>query len=391
MTKTKANNDYPIVIVGGGQIGLTMALSIAEHFKVLVIERGDYSHLNSSKIQRLYSIAKGSEMILKKWNVDVSALGQPIHFIRALEYSTHAKIDFDPSTLGLDNFGYMIEENKLLNEIYKKAVKHKNITILPETEISNIEIETPYSHITTNNGNYVCELLIGADGKNSVVAQYAGIEKTARKYNQTAIVIEISHKKNHHGVAIENFLPDGPFAVLPCAGGHNSSIVWTVDSGLSATIEKLPKSIIEEIISERMEHFLGKLEITNELKGYPLATILASKYYYKNTVLIGDAAHSIHPIAGQGLNLGLRDVDLLSSLIIRQKELGLEVGSSVLLEEYSKKRRNDVTTMVEGTHFLNILFSNSFMPVKYLRRLGLSIVDELPLLKQFFASYASGL
>ncbi len=380
---------FEVVIIGGAYNGLALANALARKgVATCLIERRKliYRKLDSEP-SRLLAIANESCEFLRKTKLckNFHELGQSINQIRVADDSSPLYLDFKPHEIDIENFGYMVEEHKLLEEMCKNL--HPQVKLIEGVELSRISENI----VSLSDGTKIeSELIVGADGKNSIVRKFAEIETYDHNYSQCAIILDVKHQLNHGGAAIENFMPNGPFAVLPKKGGYESAIVWTVETDMKDTILSLSKEVIHDVLSEKFDGMCGEFTIISDLKAFPLALKQAKKYYNKNIVLIGDALHAIHPLAGQGLNLGLRDAEKLAELVIKQKSLGLELSSSVMLEEYRKARLADNSAMIEGTHILNILFSNNFLPIKIARRIGLGIVNRIPWLKRKFMKYAVG-
>lgn len=381
--------NFEVIIIGGAYNGLALGSTLASKSvsTCLIEKRKLVYEKKQGEPSRLLAIANESCEFLRKVNLckDLSKLGQKINQIRVADDSSPLFLDFKPTDIELENFGYMVEEHALLKEMYEN--KSSKLTILEGVEVESIDQHS----IKLSDGRKLnFELLVGADGRNSIVREAAEIETYDYNYNQHAIICDIKHELNHGGAAIENFMPNGPFAVLPKQGGYESSIVWTVESEMADTILSLNSKQVHEVLEEKFDGMCGHFSVISELKAFPLSLKHAKQYYNKNIVLVGDALHAIHPLAGQGLNLGLRDVEVLAELIVKQKKLGLSINSSVMLEQYKALREADNLAMIEGTHRLNLLFSNNFLPLKVLRRLGLGLVNKLPFLKKRFMKYAVG-
>jgi 2-octaprenyl-6-methoxyphenol hydroxylase len=202
-------------------------------------------------------------------------------------------------------------------------------------------------------------------------------------------VCDIKHQENHHGIAVERFLQKGPFAILPKKGGHTSSIVWTIPDEYHQTLSSLPEAQLIGLIAKRFDDIFGTLELASSIKFFKLDRVLAKKYFKNRVVLIGDALHTLHPLAGQGLNLSLRDVDLLVDKIKERHALGLDIGSSIMLQEFQKERLPDNNIMSEATHFLNSIFAYDFEIIKFARRFGMRFVNECTPLNNALMKYAA--
>lgn len=386
-------DNHEIIIIGGGYIGLSVAGALANNgFKCAVIEKDSYLPKQSiNEPGRLLAIAYQSVQILHDFKLieNLASIGQEISSIMVCEGNSKHHLHFNPKQIGIANFGYMVEEQVLFQELYKN-VKDK-ISLFDATD--NLDIYNQDHDIIVEfvRKKFSAKLVIIADGKRSYFRKLAGIETFTHKYNQYAVVCDIAHQYDHQGMAIEHFLPDGPFATLPKKSGDLSSIVWTIGSDLVPALKSLDKLQIQELIKDRVSPELGKIEIVSNIKFFPLELVVAKQYFSKRQVLLGDALHSIHPLAGQGLNLSLRDLKCLCNLLIKHRSLGLDIGSEVIFEEYQRSRQLDNNLMIEGTHNLNFLFSNNLMVMKLLRQYGLSIINRSPSLKNMFMKYACGM
>ncbi len=231
--------------------------------------------------------------------------------------------------------------------------------------------------------------MAACDGRNSPLRRAAGIRTIEWNYPQVSIVCTVSHEAPHRGVAVEHFLPAGPFAILPMTG-HRSSIVWTERADLAPRLMALDDAGFTRELARRFGDFLGALEVVGPRWSYPLSLMHAERYSAPRLALVGDAAHVIHPIAGQGLNLGIRDIAALAELVVDARRLGLDIANPDALERYERWRRFDNVMLAAVTDGLNRLFSNALPPVKLARDLGLAAVDRLPPLKRFLMRHAMG-
>jgi 2-octaprenyl-6-methoxyphenol hydroxylase len=244
--------------------------------------------------------------------------------------------------------------------------------------------------VTLADGGIIsARLLVGADGARSMIRETAGIATHGWNYDQSAIVTTVTHERPHHGRAEEHFLPAGPFAILPLTG-NRVSIVWTETASEAARIVALPDAEFHDELEKRFGLHLGDLAVTGARRAFPLGLFTARSFIGERLALVGDAAHIIHPIAGQGLNMGLRDVAALAEAIADAARLGLDVGGPDVLERYQRWRRFDTMTMGVATDGLNRLFSNSSDALRLARDVGLGLVERMPALKRVFIREAAG-
>jgi len=232
-------------------------------------------------------------------------------------------------------------------------------------------------------------LVAAADGANSPLRRAAGIPVVEWRYRQTGIVTTVAHERPHGGIAVEHFLPSGPFAILPMTG-NRSSIVWTEQADLAPRLLALPDAAFAAEMRGRFGGFLGHIEPVGPRWSYKLALMQAERYAARRLALVGEAAHVIHPIAGQGLNIGIRDIATLAELVVDTRRLGLDIGDPTLLERYQRWRRADAVLLAAVTDGLNRLFSNTIPPVRLARDIGLAIVNQLPPLKRLLMRHAMG-
>jgi 2-octaprenyl-6-methoxyphenol hydroxylase len=233
------------------------------------------------------------------------------------------------------------------------------------------------------------DLVVAADGRNSMLRRDAGIRTASWRYGQTGIVCTVEHERPHRGIAQERFLPAGPFAILPLTG-NRSSLVWTERADLAPAMLALDEADFTGEVATRFGDHLRTLRVVGPRWSYPLALLHAERYVDRRLALVGDAAHVMHPIAGQGLNLGLRDVAALAEVLTDTRRLGLDLGTAPVLAGYQRWRRVDAVTLLAVTDGLNRLFSNDLAPVRLARDLGLAAVNRLPPVKRFFMRHARG-
>jgi 2-octaprenyl-6-methoxyphenol hydroxylase len=383
------------IIIGAGLVGMVMACSLAKNgVSVIVIESGDLKKINARESDgRTSAISFGSSQIFNEIGIwqKLKEHGGEILDIRVTDGASPLFLHYDHKLVGDNPMGHIIENYYIRSALFSQAAELPNLKIIDNTKYKSIDRDANKVTITLENGEIItASLLIAADGKNSAIRQKAGIKTSNWSYNQCGIVCTVAHEKHHENIAVEKFLPAGPFAMLPMHGGHHSSLVWTETAALAPLFMKMNEAEFLEQIALRFGDHLGVLQVKGGRFSYPLSLMQASRYTDTRLALIGDAAHAIHPIAGQGFNLGIRDIPPLTKLILDAKNLGLDIGSDSILSEYAKTRSFDSITMLTITDLLNRMFSNDIFAIKHARRIGLAAVNKLPAVKKFFMKHAMG-
>lgn len=377
-------------------VGLSLAIGLAQsQIHVAVIEKDALeSQLLPAFDGRVSAISLGSQRVLQAigaWQ-SLSSHAEPIHDIRVADDNSSAHVHYNYQEVGDVPLGNMIENRHIRAGLLQRAYElSEYLHLLAPAKIQNIVRDNYRTEVTLENGDvWQAPLLIAADGKRSKIRRDAGIQVIETEYHQTAIVCTITHEAAHEGLALERFLPAGPFASLPMQN-NRSALVWTEPEGLAPTMLALSDEEFHEEISKRLGNFLGEFKVVGKRFSYPLHMTLALRYIDVRLALIGDAAHAIHPIAGQGVNVGFRDVAVLTELITDGLRLGLDIGAQSILEHYQRWRRFDSMSMGAITDVINRLFSNDVMPLRLARRTGLAFVNNAPTLKRFFMWHAMGL
>ena len=387
--------DTEVIIIGAGLTGATLACGLAANgIQTVLIDRIPPADALAPAFDgRASAIAQASKVALDGLGLwpGLAEKTQPIREIRVSDGSSLLFLHYDHAEIGDDPLGYMVENRDFRAALLDLMTATPHLSVIAPAEIADLTRGETAAQVTLRDGRTLQgRLIVAADGRASATRQAAGIGVTGWSYDQQAIVATIDHTVSHQGIAHERFLPSGPFAILPLKGGHRSSLVWTERTALIESFMALDDEAFLAEISERVGGFLGEVSLFGPRFCHPLGLQVADHYTASRLVIIGDAAHGIHPIAGQGLNLGLRDVAALIDILVDAKRYGLDLAHSAGLERYQRWRRADNLLMAGMTDILNRLFSNDLPPLKAARDVGLAAVNSLSPLKQTFMRHAMG-
>ncbi len=395
--------DVDVCVVGAGPVGGTLACRLAAGgARVAVVDRAALPPMEHPDFDgRAYAVAAGSRLLLEAAGV-WDALPQaacPILDIRVSDgrigrRASRLFLHFDHQQAGDDPFGWMVEARSL------RVALNAHMHALP-----GLQVHAPATAVVARDGAGVvvhvtggpslrCRLVVAAEGRGSPLRQQAGIAVTTAPYRQRGMVCAIAHERPHRNTALEHFLPAGPFAQLPMMGTegapHVSAIVWTEASALADRLIALDDAAFGREVARRLGPHLGAIRPVGRRWMYPLAAMHAQRYVDTRLALVGDAAHGIHPIAGQGLNLGFRDVIALSDLVLGALQSGEDPGAPALLAEYQRRRRAANLLMLGATDALDRLFSTDNPLTRVARDVGIAAVHRLPGLKRLFMRQAMG-
>jgi 2-octaprenyl-6-methoxyphenol hydroxylase len=389
-------DDAELVVAGGGLNGMLLGIACAgAGLEVAVIDRQEPAAMLDDRFDgRTSAIAYGSRLVLEGTGLwpDISTEAEPIHEIRVADDNSPLFLHYDHRELSDETpLGYIVENRVLRRALFRQSQALPNLRLVAPRRLERSEPSATGTVAVLADGERLRgRLIAAADGKDSPLRREAGIRAIEWRYAQTGIVTTVAHARPHAGIAVEHFLPAGPFAILPMTG-NRSSIVWTESAELAPRLLELPEAAFAAELRARFGGFLGEVEPVGPRWAYPLALMQAERYTARRLVLVGEAAHVIHPIAGQGLNIGIRDIAALAELIIDARRLGLDIGEESVLEEYQRWRRPDALLLAAVTDGLNRLFSNTIEPVRLARDVGLSIVHRLPPLKRLLMLHAMGM
>ncbi len=405
MTRTL---DVTVCVVGAGPVGATLAATLAAAgIPTAVVDRAPLPPMELPDFDgRAYAIALTSRRLLSAAGIwdHLPAAPQPIRRIRVADgrpgqRPSSLKLDFDAGAIGDEPFGWMVEARALRVALNARLPGLANLHVFAPAE-ARVARAAAGAEVRVSDALVRCRLVVGAEGRESPLRAEAGIRAARWDYGQTGLVGAFAHEKPHHGTALEMFLPNGPFAQLPLAGPghfgttempHASAYVWSDRTPIARRVLALDDAAFGRQIARRLGDHLGAIRPIGRRWSYPLSALWAARFTDTRLALVGDAAHGIHPIAGQGLNLGFRDVAALAEAVIEAVAAGEDPGSAGVLARYAARARPDAALMLGATHVLERLFGNDLPPLRLARRLGIAAVDRIPPLRDFFARRAMGL
>lgn len=387
-----------ILIAGAGYAGLATGVAIkaaSPHLNVTIVDAAPKDVWQ--KDQRASAIAIAAENMLTAlgaWQ-DIAPEAQPINKMIVTDSNVSDPVrpiflNFDGAVQDGRPFAHMVPNRAMIAALRTKA-SELGVDILQSSAVSSFERNATHAIVTIADGSKITtKLLVAADGVKSKIRTLAKIRTLEWKYGQSGIVTTVAHERPHNGQAEEHFLPSGPFAMLPLMG-NRSSLVWTEPTDEANKLVASDDLVFEAELERRFGHKLGEITLEGGRRAFPLGLTLAREFVQDRIALVGDAAHGIHPIAGQGLNLGYKGAAALAETIVNAERLGLDIGSVGTLERYQMWRRFDTVQMGVTTDVLNRLFSNDIAPIRQLRDFGLGLVDRMPKLKSYFIEQAAGL
>ncbi|MCM2396456.1 ubiquinone biosynthesis hydroxylase [Rhizobium sp. S95] len=386
-----------VLVVGGGYVGLAVAVAVkqaAPHLAVEVIEAAPEDAWK--KDPRASAIIAAATKMLEVFGIwdRIEPEAQPITRMIVTDSKTSDPVrpvflTFDGAVEEGRPFAHMIPNVAMVGAL-RDACASAGIRIRHGVMATGFHNTGPSADLSLSDGSVVsARLVVACDGVRSKLRDMAGIKTVTWDYGQSGIVTTVEHERPHDGCAEEHFLPAGPFAILPLKG-NRSSLVWTERTSDAERLVASDELVFEEELERRFGHKLGAIRATADRRAFPLGLTLAREFVAPRLALAGDAAHGIHPISGQGLNLGFKDVAALAETIVEADRLGLDIGDLNVLERYQTWRRFDTFRMGVTTDVLNRLFSNDVTPIRVLRDFGLGVVDRMPSLKSFFIREAAG-
>jgi 2-octaprenyl-6-methoxyphenol hydroxylase len=398
----EAKNRFDVIVAGAGYVGLATAVAIAQARPSLSIAIVDAAPEGVwRKDGRCSAIAAAASRMLDQlgcWE-EIAPNAQAMTDMVITDSRTADPVrpvflTFDGEVAPGEPFAHMVA-NRDLNGSLRRRAGELGIDLIEGVGVSGFETGARETHVHLADGvTLTARLLVAADGVRSRLRDMAGIKTVQWEYGQSGIVCTVGHERPHGGRAEEHFLPAGPFAILPLTpneDGNRSSIVWTERTEEANRLVAEEEIVFEAELETRFGLKLGEIRVLDKPRAWPLGLTLARDFVKPRFALAGDAAHGIHPIAGQGLNLGFRDAAALAEVLVEADRLGQDIGGIDVLERYQQWRRFDTVQMGVTTDVLTRMFSNDFGPMRALRDFGLGMVERMPRLKDFFIRQASGL
>jgi len=388
-----------VLISGGGMVGLPLGLALAQGgLKTVIADAAPPAKvLDPAFDGRVSALAYASVRMLGALGVwgELAPHAQPIREIlvtdgQAGKPASPFSLHFDAQEVGADSLGHIAENRHIRAALYQAVGAAANLELMAPAAVTSLTVEAGGAIARLADGEEIfASLVIAADGRESVLRAQMGMQIIGWSYPQTGIVATVEHEKPHNGVAYEHFLPSGPFAILPMTG-NRSSLVWTEAKTKAPALLALDEAGFNAELARRFGAHLGATKSAGPRWSYPLSFHLARDFVKPRFALAGDCAHGIHPIAGQGLNLGLKDAAALAEVLLDAARLGRDIGALDTLKRYERWRRFDSFALAASTDALNRLFSNDIAPLRHLRDLGLGIVDSIGPARRFFMRHAGG-
>lgn len=397
MSSGDIRKHHDIIVVGGGMVGAAVACGLSgAGFDIAVIERHEpQRNWPAEEIDlRVSAINRGSQQLLDNlgaWPGIVQRGAQPYREMRVWDNLEMGDIHFDSAAIGEADLGHIIQNRTIVAALWEQMEGVANIHLYTSTTVDKMIAGDKDISVILESGEHLhAQLVIAADGSNSLIRGMAGIAVNIHDFRQSALVATVATAKGHLETAWQHFLPSGPLAFLPVSS-MQCSIVWSTSAEQAAELIEMDDEAFCRLLAEASQYRLGEITATSARAAYPLVSKHAATYIGNRLALVGDAAHQIHPLAGQGVNLGFRDAAMLLEVIIEAQERSRPIGSLSVLRRYERSRRGDNLVTQKSMEAINGLFSNNTAGVRQLRNLGLTITDRIAPAKTLFMRHALGL
>ena len=387
-----------ILIVGGGMTGLLTALALTQtKNNIVIIDKNNIDQIpHSYKDIRTTAISQGSKKFLEKiffWE-RIKNKSQPIKKIKVFDRNANNKINFFNSEKK-DPLGYIVKNTLIKNEIIKILKTKRNITIFEKEDVRDLFLTNEYAKITTNKKTIVSKLIVAADGKFGSLKKILNTKQITKNYDHKAFVANFNHSKDHKNTAYEIFYKSGPLAILPMIktskNFYSSSLIWTNEKEYVNNLNLVNTELKKDIIEEKLYKYVGSILNIVDTKLFSLSAHINKKFYDKRLIYIGDSAHSIHPIAGQGWNVGVRDIENILNVITNAEKIGFDIGSKKVCKDYNDLSFNDAFSLFQITDKLNSIFLFNDQISLSLRKHGFKLIEKDENLKKYITNYAMGL
>jgi len=382
--------EVEIVIVGAGIVGLSTALLFAQHdYTVALVDAKSYLTPNPSLDSRIFAINKASINLFRElgvWSLCSEEAISPYRNMLVWDAVTQKKLAFDCRMIAASELGVVLAERAMQDALLQRLQSYSNVLFLPENTVMAITENKTHIALTTSHQYISGKLLIIADGAHSTCRQLLKVPVKTWSYHQQAIVGSVKTEKKHQQTAYQVFHPNGPLAFLPLKDSNACSIIWSINHKDAKELMLLPPNKFNQSLAKAFEHRLGEVALCSKRTMFPLHFCHAEQYAGKHWILLGDAAHSIHPLAGLGLNMGLADV----SILLKYLHCKPAIFSSITLRQYARKQKTAAWKTIVLLDIIKTLFSNSLLPYVQLRKWGLSSLNNLPFIKRLIIRYATG-